>query len=169
MCSRKFFQSYLEKLTTILSQVLFEKYLQNVVTTDSIEKFFSSVIFELASRAARNELPYTYQELITKWDVSYKGQDSSSQDSTQAFDKRVMDVVKRSGYSTPTKGLTPPKKQRMQSMWCPLYNTSSGYSYTPRASGGCTDQAGTELKHGCSIRAAGGRMCNSSVHNRLTH
>ena len=111
MCSRKFFQSYLEKLTTILSQVLFEKYLQNVVTTDSIEKFFSKVIFELASRAARNELPYTYQELITKWDVSYKGQDSSSQDSTQAFDKRVMDVVKRSGYSTPTKGLPLPRSR----------------------------------------------------------
>ena len=152
-----------------MSQVLFEKYLQNVVTTDSIEKFFSSVIFELASRAARNELPYTYQELITKWDVSYKGQDNSSQDST--FDKRVLEVVKRSGYSAPTNPNppNPPKRPRMQSMWCPLYNTSSGCSNTPRASGGCTDQAGTDLKHGCSVRVAGGRMCNSSQHNRLTH
>ena len=149
--------------------MLLEKYLQNVATIDNIEKFFSSVIFELASRATRNELPYTYQELITKWDVSYRGQDSSSHDNPQNFSNRVMEVVKRSGMNSPVKGIFPPKKPRTQSTWCQLFNTSSGCNNTPRAGGGCTDQAGTELKHGCNVRAAGGRLCNSNQHNKFNH
>jgi hypothetical protein len=154
-----------------LSQVLFEKYLQGVATTDNIEKFFSSVCFEQASRAARNELPYRYQELLTKWDTSFKGMEGHSLDnSNQAFDKKVIEAVKRVGGSlTPTKFDNNPKRTK-QSPWCVLFNTNSGCTNTQR-SGGCTDQAGVEYKHGCNVRGAGpgGRMCNSAQHSRLNH
>merc|ERR1719318_968703 len=148
----------------ILFKVLFEKYLLGVATADIIDKFFGSVTFEQASRAARNELPYTYQELLTKWDTSYRGRESSLDQKEQ--DKKVMEAWKRAGGTLPP-NRNSPKKARFGS-WCVLFNTNTGCTNTQRG-GGCIDQAGAEFKHGCNVRAAGGRMCNSAQHNRFKH
>ena len=138
-----------------------------MATADNIDKFFSSVTFEQASRAARNELPYTYQELLTKWDTSHRGRENFSLDNNnQAFDRKVLEAMKRAGGSLPLNRFNSPTK-KVKLSWCPQFNTSAGCSNTQRA-GGCTDQAGTEFKHGCNVKT-NGRMCNSAKHNRLSH
>ena len=45
---------------------MFQKYLDGVATQSNLDKFFSSVTYELANGAARSELLYKYSELITK-------------------------------------------------------------------------------------------------------
>ena len=147
-------------------QVLFEKYLLSVASADTIEKFFGSVTFEQASRAARNELPYTYQELLTKWDTSYRGRESSLNQKDE--DRKVFEAWKRAGGTLPPNKNIP--KKAKYGTWCVLFNTTSGCTNTQR-SGGCTDQAGAEFKHGCNARSGGpgSRMCNSNQHNRFKH
>lgn len=147
---------------------MFEKYLAGVANQDNLEKFFSSVTFELANRAARTELPYRYNELITKWEISFKPSQNSFLDNNQLMDKKVAESLKRQFPSSSLQPDYSPKKPKTPHTWCGLFNSTAGCSNEP-CMGGCVDKSGKEWKHGCNIRLSGGRPCNSSAHSRANH
>ena len=148
-------------------------------TVDYMEKFFAATTFELANRAARHELPYRYHELVTKWDTMFR-----THYGDRDFDRRVAESMKRTGSIQSPTGRVVESTKRTGSIqsptnnnskkprtgpWCKDFNTDEGCKNS-QAEGGCTDSAEKDYsRHGCNARIQGGKLCNSSRHNKLGH
>ena len=152
----------------ILFKVMLEKFLSGGTTSKQLEEFFNSVTWELANRAAKSQLPYRYAELQLKWDQSYRNSYHAqiSVKDDRNLSEIVSDTVKRTMKNLNIR--TPTKKPRQTHNWCPDYNKEGGCSNT-KTETGCKDGSDKVLKHGCSVRKANGRMCNSAEHNRQNH
>ena len=159
----------------VLYRVLFEKFVEGLVSPDPIVKFFTSIQWELANRASKKELPYKYEELLIKWDTTIRQPSAFGISDSAELDKKIDQKVKETlsrggGGGGGGNQLGPPQKRPrpQNNPWCPLYNTPSGCSNV-RQGKGCKDHAGKIFRHGCNVRKADNKSCNSYSHNAHDH
>ena len=97
---------------------------------------------------------------MNKWDTAYGSVAVSAYlDNPDLLDKKVAEAMKRVAPGFSPNKLNPPKQPRRPNPWCNMFNTQGGCQNTQRE-GGCTDQAGAEWEHGCTVRVKG-RPCYS--------
>ena len=129
----------------------------------------------------RKELPLTYEECKSKWDLinrptqirnprateGYGGYNSVFKGLATALDK--FNKSKRKPGQTASGSDRPNKKPRVKQNYCQMYNTVGGCS-NPKTNDGCVGGDGQAYRHGCSVRVQpGNRTCQSKSHNAQNH
>lgn len=159
--------------SSALFKVALEKYCGGSPTVSQFSLLFEKFIHSNGVRAQRQAVPMTYQEILVLWNTHIHPPtlDSATVSSAVQNELKRMNILPPKRGGARPEGVTPAKTQRTdreQHTFCENFNKSSSCSNS-KSQDGCLDQDGKFMKHSCSMRMKGGKICGSSKHGFPSH
>ena len=156
-----------------LLKVALEKFCGGSPTVHQYSLLFEKFIHSNGVRAQRQAVPLTYQEILVLWNTHIHPPmiDSATLGTAVQNELKRMNIVPPKRGGARVEGVTAakaPRTDRGQHSFCEDFNKPSSCSNT-KSQDGCLDLSGKFLRHSCSMRMKGGKICGSSKHGFPSH